>query len=130
LDQGGARRWAFRCGLRRRAGSFDDAALYRFACGFNYPGEIVEPKLWHHGAQWLSIAGNDGVVALGAHRAKEKTCVDLYNTLHQGASCRLSGPAVEGRTVRGADMLDRVQSECPGGEVQIDPLAYVRVLVS
>jgi hypothetical protein len=130
LDQGGARRWAFRCGLRRRTGAFDDAALYRFACGFNYPGEIVDPEMWDHGKQWLAVPEDGGVIALGAHRSGEATCVDLYNTLQEGASLALGGRAVEGRSIRCADMLGRAQNECPDGRIQIDPLAYLRLLIT
>jgi hypothetical protein len=135
LDQGGARRWHIRCGLRRRVGAFDDAALYRFGCGLNYPGEVVDPESWEHGKQWLSVTGNDGVIVLGAHQAGDVTCVDLYNTLPEGASVALSGPAVEGRTAYCADMLGRIRDECPdrterpGGDVPIDPLAYLRVVL-
>jgi hypothetical protein len=129
LDQGGARRWTFRCGLRRRVGVFDDAALYRFSCGFNYPAEIVDPDQWDHGERWLAVAGNDGVITLGAHREGETTCVELYNTLREPVSFTLSGPALEGRRVRCADMLGRFQAECPDGDVPIDPLAYRRVML-
>jgi len=129
LDQGGARRWSYRCGLRRRAGAFDDAALYRYGCGFNYPAEIVEPNTWAHGEQWLAMSGSDGVIALGAHRAGEATCVDLYNTLREETSVLLSGPAVGGRCVQCADMLGRIEGECPGGRVTVGPLAYLRVMI-
>jgi hypothetical protein len=130
LDQGGARHWQMRCGLRRRAGPFDDAALHRFACGFNYPAEIVDPEMWDHGRQWLAVPEDGGVIALGAHRAGGKTFVDLYNTLREPASFALSGPAVEGQRVWCADMLGRVQGECPDGRIQVDPLAYLRVLIT
>jgi hypothetical protein len=130
LDQGGARRWRVRCGLRRRAGAFDDAALYRFACGFNSPAEIVDPETWAHGAQWLAVPEEGSVIALGAHQRDGATCVDFYNTLREPASFALSGPAVEGRSVRCADMLGRIQAECPGGKVSIDPLAYLRVVIA
>jgi hypothetical protein len=136
LDQGGARRWQVRCGLRRRAsasddaGAFDDAALYRYGCGFNYPGEIVNPEGWAHGERWLTVTGEEGVLVLGAHRAGETTCVDLYNTLCEPASTVLSGPAVDGHAVSFADMLGRIQGACPGGRVTIDPLAYLRVVIA
>jgi hypothetical protein len=129
LDQGGARRWQVRCGLRRRAGAFDDAALYRYSCGFSYPGEIVEPEMWKHGERWLNVSGDDAIIALGAHWAGERTYVDLYNTLREPASFALSGPATEGRSVRCADMLGRILGECPDGRGTIDPLAYLRVVV-
>jgi hypothetical protein len=129
LDQGGARRWQVRCGLRRRAGGFDDAALYRYACGFNYSAEIVDPEAWACGEQWLASSGSEGVLLLSAHRGGRATCLDLYNTLPEPASFSLSGPAVEGRGVRCADMLGRIQAERPGGKVSIDPLAYLRMLI-
>jgi hypothetical protein len=129
LDQGGARRWQFRCGLRRRAGPFDDAALYRFACGFNAPGELVEPEMWHHGERWLTVRGTDGIVPLGAHRERKTTCVDLYSTLYERASFALSGPAVEGRSVYRADMLGRTRAGCSAADVSIDPLAFLRVVI-
>jgi hypothetical protein len=134
LDQGGARRWSFRCALRQRyssgSGAFDDAALYRFACGANTPAELVDPDAWPYEGPWLAIEGGEEVLVLGAHRgASGATCVDLYNTSKERVSLVLHGPAVEGRAIQWADMLGRVQSTCPGGQVRIDPLAFARVML-
>ena len=109
-------------------GVFDDAALYRFACGANTPAELVDPDAWLYEGPWLTVEGGEKVLVLGAHRgASGAICVDLYNTSKEGVSPVLRGTAVEGRAVQSADMLGRVQSTCPGGRVRIDPLAYARV---
>ncbi len=41
-DQGGARRWTYRCAVRAASGPPDDAALYRFAAGFATPGVLID----------------------------------------------------------------------------------------
>jgi hypothetical protein len=129
LDQGGARRWSFRCTLRRRAGTFDDASLYRFARGQNTPAELVDPDGWPHDGPWLAVKGGEGVLLLGAYRADEGTCVDLYNTLPESVSLVLGGSAVEGRSTHRADMLGRALGVCPDGRIEIDPLAYLKVVL-
>jgi hypothetical protein len=138
IDQGGARRWSFRCTLRQRQvapgdTTFSDVALYRFACGANTPAELVDPDAWPYAGPWLVVDGDlavdrEGVLVLGAHRdVGGATCIDLYNTRREQVSPVLRGPAVEGRTVRLADMLGRVQSACPGGRVSVEPLAFARL---
>jgi hypothetical protein len=129
LDQGGAREWTVRCGLRRRSGPFDDAALYRFACGVNVPAERIDPQRWPHGASWLTIQDGPGIIPLALHRAGHTTRLDVYNTLPEAASFTLSGPAVQNRSIVRADMLDRVVDVCADGRVAVDPLAYLRVII-
>ena len=135
LDQGGARRWAFRCVLRARPGPPDDAALYRFACGANTPAGLVNPEAWSHTGPWLEVQGNEGVLVLGAHRGDlaegdgAEIGLDLYNTHSEPATVTLYGPALEGRTAVTADMLGRVEATCAEGIVTLAPLAYLRVLL-
>ena len=129
MDQGGTRQWSARCCLRKRQGPFDDVALYRFACGCNYPAELVDPAQLEDTRAWLSIEDADGVIPLGAARDGETTSVAFYNTLQERASLSLAGRAVENRVVERADMLGRVQAECPNGSVEIEPLAYAKVII-
>jgi hypothetical protein len=116
--------------LRRRVGAFDDASLYRFARGQNTPAELVDPDAWTHGGPWLTVAGSKDVLVLGAHRASEGTVVDLYNTLRKPVQVVLGGPALKGRTAHITDMLGRVLDRCPGGRVDLEPLAYLQVVLS
>ena len=131
IDQGGTRQWKIRCGIRERAGSFDDIALYRFACGFNYPAELVNPELLNRkGDAWLAIQNGKGVIPLDVCRDGESTQLDFYNTLKEKTSFVLTGEVTENRIVRRADMLGRIKDVCLNGEVEIDPMAYLKVIVS
>jgi hypothetical protein len=131
LDQGGARRWRFRCVLGQNSlppAENSDAALYRFTCGANTPAEVIDAESWPYEGPWLTVSGSEDVLVLGAHRAEGTERVDLYNTLETPVSVVLGGPAVKGRTVRAADLLGRPGEICPGGEVRLDALAFGRVI--
>jgi hypothetical protein len=133
LDQGGARRWTYRCVLRARPGLSSDADLYRFARGANTSAELIDPEAWPYPGPWLTLdgdqaVGHEDVLVLGAHRRENgETTIDLYNTRREAVTLTLGGPAVEGRAVHRADMLGRVQGACPGGRVRVEPLAFARV---
>jgi len=140
IDQGGARRWSFRCVLRKRRGApgdraSSDVALYRFACGANTPAELVDPDVWSYEGPWLTVDGDlavahEQLLVLGAFRdVGGATCFDLYNTSSEQVSPVLRGPAVEGRSAQLADMLGRVKAACPGGRLSVEPLAFVRVTI-
>jgi hypothetical protein len=128
LDQGGRREWTVRCVLRQRVGAFDDQALYRFACAANYPAEIVDPA-WVTEGPWLALEGDSGILPLHLCREGRAIRVDLYNTCPDRATLVLTGRAVENRVIRRADMLGQVLALCPDGTIEIDPGAYLRVLV-
>ena len=130
LDQGGARHWHFRCGLRWRAGGFDDAASYRFAAGFNRPAELAHPR----GATdlltpWLELRGSDRILILGALRARNALMIDLFNTAAKAESVTLGGRAVQGRKMAQADMLGRILSRPRGRKLHLAAGAFGRVAI-
>jgi hypothetical protein len=141
LDQGGTRCWQMRCGMRRRSLSpgtgsqGGDVALYRFACAFNTPAELIDPSLWTHGPAWLSFDGGEHVLALGASREGDAqqgaVSIDLYNTSREPATVTLRGPALGERVVVRADMLGRYLDVHPAeaAEVEVGPLAYLKLIL-
>ena len=129
LDQGGARAWQFRCGIRRRKGRFDDAELYRFAAGFNRPAEVVlASAAILANKPWLQI-NNDRVLVLNACRQGRKIVLNLFNTSQKRQRVSLSGRATAGRKIAKADMLGRVLANCPRGKLTIEPKAFVQVVI-
>jgi hypothetical protein len=129
-NQGGARRWQFRCTIRQRPGGFNDAALYRFAAGCHYPGELVAPGyVRSNNDHWLKISGTAGVLCLYAARRGKTIRIDLYNTLTQKATCTVSGQIIKGR-IRQTDILGRSQRTCRDGRVELGPLEFGRLIIS
>jgi hypothetical protein len=130
LDQGGARRWRFRCGLRWRAGGFDDAALHRFAAGFNHPAELVHPRRTADLLiPWLELRGSDRILVLGALRERKKLAIDLFNTAAKAQSVTLGGRAVRGRKIAQADMLARIITRPRGRRLRLAAGAFGRVVI-
>lgn len=128
-DQGGTRSWRFRCAFRRRAGGFDDVALYRFAAGFCRGGELVRVRNASRIAEPWLVLDRDEVLVLSADCARGRLAIDLYNTSPDPVTVRPKGTTVEGRTVILTDMLERTEHPCVGGKARIEPCAFARLLV-
>ena len=131
IDQGGARKWRFRCAMRRCRGGFDDAELYRFAAGRDHPGEIVAAEAVELGAgPWLGIEPGGDVLFLGARREKRSLVIDLYNTSAKRSEVKLAGRGLAGRKLASADMLGRSGKTIRGGRLEIAPRAFARVVAT
>ncbi len=128
-DQGGARAWRFQCAFRRRAGGFDDVALYRFAAGFCRPGELVSVRAAKPVSEPWLVLDKDDVLVLGAGRTRDGLSIDLYNTARHPVTVRFRGSAVEGRRVALTDMLERAERPCADGSARLGPCAFARLLV-
>ena len=129
LDQGGARRWTFRCAFRRRTGRPDDVALYRFAAEFLRPGEVVSLRnAARIGEPWLEVEGKS-VLVLGAMPRRKGLHVDLYNTSKRSVQVRVRGRAVEGRTLSLTDVLERRLRPVRGGRIELAPLEFARLVM-
>lgn len=130
LDQGGARRWRFRCGLRWRAVGFNDAALYRFAAGFNRPAELAHPRgVTDLLTPWLELRGSGRILVLGALRGRKKLTIDLFNTAARAESVTLGGRAVRGRKIVQADMLSRIVGRPRGRKLRLAAGAFGRIVI-
>jgi len=124
-DQGGARRWAFRCAFRGAAGPPDDAALYRFAAGFATPGLIAEEaEADGLDAGWLDL-GTPDVLVLGMEDDGTLLSADLYNTSAEPAALAPTGTAVEGARAVLADMLSRPLA----GPLTVPARSFARLLI-
>ena len=129
-DQGGAREWAFRCGMRARKGPFDDADLYRFAAGFNRPGELVNPRALDAGdGAWLNVSGKR-VLILAVRREGRSVIVDLFNTSARRRTVTLTSRLASRRRITLTDMLTRPISSCPRGRITIAAKAFARVVIA
>ena len=128
-DQGGARRWTFRCAFRKRTGPPDDVALYRFAAEFLRPGEVVSLRNSARiGDAWLHVEGKS-VLVLGAMPRAKGLHVDLYNTSARKVTLRLRGRALEGHSLALSDVLERRRRPLRGGRAELAPLEFARLIV-
>jgi hypothetical protein len=105
-DQGGNRRWRYRCVMRRVSARFDDDELFRFAESQNRFAELVDPALLSVHTTALQVKG---ALVLGLSTRGRTVEVDLYNTSSRGKRVTLAGPLVRARRTRQADMLGRPQ---------------------
>ena len=129
LDQAGAREWTFRCAFRKRQGPPDDVALYRFAAEFLRPTEVVSARNAARIREpWLQVQGRS-VLVLGATPRRKGLHVDLYNTSRRSVRVRLSGSAVEGRSLALSDVLERRRCPIRGGRAELGPLEFARLIV-
>ena len=116
--------------MRARKGPFDDADLYRFAAGFNRPGELVNPRALDAGdGNWLNVSGKR-VLILGVRREGRGVIVDLFNTSARPQTIILTGRLASRGRITLADMLTRPVSSCPRGELKIPPKAFARAVIA
>ena len=130
-DQGGTREWSFRCAVRRRAGGFDDAGLFRFAASFATRAERLSPaRLLRLSEALLEARGSRDVIVLGLRRRGRDLELDLYNTAPRPRTVKLVGTLTEGRGVNTCGLLGGEMVPCPGGAVVARPQTYTRVVLS
>jgi hypothetical protein len=129
-DQGGVRRWAFHAAVRVCKGPPDDAALYRYAAGFNHPAELLAAEAFRRvDPPWLVLRGSRKVLALRVSRQDGQVAVDLLNASDRRARVTLAGRATARRRVWIADMLGRLLERRPDRSIPLAPRAFCRAIL-
>jgi hypothetical protein len=128
-DQAGARQWRFRCGVRVAQGDFEDAALYRFAAGFNREPEIVSVDALEDTTDAIRVSPAS-VLVLGCRRRNGTIEIDLYNTAKAPVRAQLRGALVDSGKLMRADMLGFSRRALKGRGLELAPLEFAKVLVT
>ena len=132
-DQGGSRSWTYTFGVRGldSTAEFDDAGLYRFACGFTYPGEIIAIET---AAKLddipLKIECDRAILPLRLNRIDGRTELDLYDTKGANGTVALSGRLIRGARVLKADMLGRLGEPLSAAAFEIDGGTYSKIVIA
>jgi hypothetical protein len=134
LDQGGTRRWSFRCAVRLVKAGLSDVDLYQFAAGFNHRGEVASSQIVPvSSAPWLNVNPEDRVIMLSVSRAVKQGVtayeVDLYNTAPEAIQITFSGELFRGRRAHRADMLGRRLKQLRTKSTRLEAHEFARLIV-
>lgn len=134
LDQGGTRRWSFRCGLQLVKAAFNDVSLYQFAAGFNHRGEVASSGIVPASStRWLQVSPEDRMTVLSVSRTVKQGVpvyeVDLYNTAPEATQMTFSGDLFRGRRAHRADMLGRRLKQLRAKSTRLEAHEFARLIV-